>query len=293
MASLKDVDTEVPGVDENLTTVSPGDVWPLPHRGSRYTIREIEGKLRVCWARMDVVHPSEKLPSRLLKAMREHKRDRRGRFVLTPCREVIARREAQPEVWESVYLGRMGGVLSFPGFDLDPQTIDTGNLWTGLHFTHGEVFAVWNRDGNDDYLYWSGQGIYFRSIQRYPELCAKVRNIRPRCGRIYITENGHIWMNLPRSEVSYEFGPEFSRLLSEDRQRFSDPQYDILLRSVYERVRATGCYPVYVGRISDFDSGEPPRTHFSARAHFGIGGENAYDGDVFDSKYWRRMKRDY
>ena len=292
MGSIRPDLANVLGVDEVGIDVSPGDLWPLPYRGSRYTVRKIGGRLRICWVRLDVVHPSDDLPAGFVKAMGKHKRNTRGRIVVTPHREVVARRESAPDRWESVYLGRLDGSISFPGFDLDPVGIEVGNLWPGLHFTHGEEFAVWNRDGNNDYLYWSKAGVYFRSTERYPELCAEVRRVRPRCGRVYFTETGHVWMNLPGGEVSHEFKPRFRDLLQQDMERLSDPSGDILLQSIVERVRATGCYPIYLGRINDYDSGVAPRTHFSSGARFGMGGEDMYDGDVFDSKYWKRMTRD-
>lgn len=293
MTSILSQPTDVPVVDEKLVTVSPGDVWPLPHRGSRYTVKKVDGGLKVCWTRLDVKHDASSLPKDLIKAMGTHRGDQRGRFMVTPHGEVIARREIRDGVWQSVYLGILDGVLDFPGFELDPSGLKTGNLWPGLHFIHGEVFAVWNRAGNQDYLYWTGRGLYFRTIERYPDICAEVRRIRPRCGRIYITENGHIWMNLPGSEVSRSFQAGFFKLLAEDKKRLSDGKHDILLRSTYDRYSATNCYPVYLGRMSDFDSGNAPRTHFLAGARFGVGGEDAYDGDQFGGRSWRKMKRDH
>jgi len=164
-------------------------------------------------------------------------------------------------------------------------------LWRGLHFKHGEEFAVWNREGNDDYLYWTHRGIYFRSTERYPELCAKVREIRPRCGRIYFTEYGHIWMNLPTGDISSMWKPRFRELFDEDKARLS--RNDILLRSIAARKEATYAFPVYLGKTSDFDSGVPPRTHFTNNIYFGLGDENVEDGDEYDAESWKKMERDY
>ncbi len=292
MASILDESTDVPAVDEKVVTVNPGDLWPLPNRGSRYTIKGIDGRPMVCWTRLDVKHEASRLPSGLLRAMGKYRGDRRGRFVVTPYGEVIARREIKDGVWRSVYVGKLDGVLGFPGFELDPSGLKTGNLWPGLHFIHGEGFAVWNRAGNQDYLYWTRRGRYFRTIEKYPDICAEVRRIRPRCGRIYVTENGYIWMNLPSGEVSKSFQAEFHALLTEDKKVLTDGKHDILLRSIHNRVKATNCLPVYLGKMPGFDSGCAPRTHFLAETHFGLGGEDAYDGDNFGGKSWRRMKRD-
>lgn len=290
MISLKNVPTTVPGIDNKPITVNPGDLWPLPYRGSRYTIKKVNNNLQMCWTRMDVVHPSS-LPKDLIQVMIKFKNDSRGSIRVTPYFEVITKRKEQDGKWQPIYLGKFEGTYTFKDFDLNPTDIQTGNIWPGFHFKHGEEFAVWNRSGNDDFLYWTKGGVYFRSIDKYPELCSMVRMIRPRCGRIYITEFEHIWMNLPKWEVSVEWSSRFNHLLQEDKQKLADN--DTLLRSVFERVSATQTYPIYLGKMSDFDSGVAPRTHFSGGAKFGLGGEDVDDGEAFDSDWWKNMKRDH
>lgn len=291
MTSIVDTPTNVPAVNGKMLEVNTGEQWALPFRGSRYSVKGVNKFTDgLCWTRMDVLHPAESIPSGLIDTMVQNKFNAKGIIYITPHKEVITKREEGDGNYTPIYLGKLRGVLKFPGFDLNPSNIQTGNLWRGLHFKHGEEFAVWNRSGNDDHLYWTFKGLYFKTIERYPELCSKVREIRPRCGRIYITEYGHVWMNLPGSEVSPKWHPVFSRLLKEDKQMLAGN--DILLRSVHERVMATKTYPIYLGKISEFDSGNPPRTQFSAGAKFGIGGEDAEDSDFYDGKGWRRMRRD-
>ncbi len=290
MASLISDPTTVPSIDGKVAEINPGDIWPLPYRGSRYRIRKIDASLKLCWTRYDIVHCSGSLPEGIIQAMVDHKLNSRGSLRVSPHKEAITKRQIGDGIWESVYLGKIDGVFLFDGFDLDPSKISTGNIWRGFHFKHGEQFAVWNRAGNEDYLYWTFRGLYFRTIDKYPELCAKVREIRPRCGRIYITEYGHIWMNLPINEVSDEWTSAFRELLSKDKLVLA--KNDILLQSVYDRLRATKMYPIYVGHISEFDSGFAPRTHFSSGARFGIGTEDAEDGDGFTGESWKKMRRD-
>ncbi len=290
MIALKDEPVIVPGIDGKSIMINPGDIWPLPYRGSRYTLRRIGNNLKMCWTRMDAVHCSESIPDGLIQAMVNYKRNSRGSFRVTPYKEVITKPIIDGDVGQPVYLGRFDGVYSFPGFNLDPTGIETGRLWPGLHFKHGEEFAVWNRGGNDNYLYWVRKGVYFRSIDKYPILCSKVREIRPRCGRVYFTEFDHVWMNLQGGEVSFEWDSRIKKLLQEDKQMLA--KNDILLRSIVNRKSATGTYPIYLGRISDFDSGLPPRTHFTAGARFGLGGEDVDDEDEFNSESWKKMQRD-
>lgn len=291
MTILTDESTVVPGANQKYIEILPGDKWPLPYRGSRYTLKKMEKNVRMCWTRMDIVHPTESIPIGLIKAMIDYKGDSRGSFRVTPHKEVITKRKIKHGVWESVYLGKFNGTYSFDGFDLDPEELNTCNLWRGFHFKHGEEFAVWNREGNNDYLYWTMKGLYFRTIKKYPELCAKVREIRPQCGRVYFTEFGHVWMNLPGSDVSTTWSLKFKKLLQEDKQMLK--KNDILLRSIHKRLEATKTFPIYLGKISDFDSGEPPRTHFLSGAKLGMGSEDIDDGDGFDAESWKKMRRDF
>ena len=289
MSTLLDEQTTVLGANGETINLNPGDAWPLPFRGSRYSLKKVDDRIKLCWTRLDVIHPSDEIPNGLIGAMEKFRNDTRGRIYVTPHKEVITKRQIG-EKYECVYLGKIDGVFSFPGFDLDPKNLQTGNLWRGLHFRHGEEFAVWNRAGNDDYLYWTHKGLYFRTTEKYPEICEQVREIRPRCGRIYITEFGHIWMNLPDNDISYMWAPKFKTLLQSDREYLATN--DILLQSIFSRRSATYAFPVHLGRIEDFDSGIPPRTHFNSYGYFGRGGESEEDGDEYDSDSWKRMKRD-
>ena len=103
-----------------------------------------------------------------------------------------------------------------------------------------------------------------------------MREIRPKAGRIYVTEFGHVWMNLEMGGASAEWSPIISARLKKDLGILSNN--DILLRSIKLRIDATSTMPIYVGKIKDFDSGTPPRTHFSFGAKFGKEFEDEEDG---------------
>ena len=288
-AKISHEQVTVPAMDGRMVTLSPGDNWPLPFRGSRYTVKTVDQKPQLCWTWTDIVYTSSNGISGLIDAMRDHKKDTKGSIRITPHSEIITKRK-EGNKWRPVYLGKLQGVLDFPGFDLDPSNLTTGHLWPGLQFKHGEEFSVWRRHGNKDFLYWSFRGMYFRTIQRYPLLCGKLREIRPRCGRLYVTETGHIWMNLPIEQVSQLWNNAISQKLTKDRKALQ--QNDTLLQATYDRLQATKTYPIYLGTISDFDIGTPPRTHFTSKVTnlLGAGGEDYDDGDQYRSKYWKRMK---
>ena len=42
----------VPSSDETLVKVAPGDPWPLPYRGSKYSINKIGNTLKMSWNRL-------------------------------------------------------------------------------------------------------------------------------------------------------------------------------------------------------------------------------------------------
>lgn len=262
----------VPSSDEIPVKIVPGDPWPLPYRGSKYSVNKIGNALKMSWSRMDFIFYVDAIPNGLISSMVEYKRDSRGSFRITPHGEVITKMIEDEYTYTPLYLGKLQGNFNFIGFDLNPQELEAGSIWTGLNFKHGEEFAVWNRDGNNDYLYWEKKGIKFRSTERYPELCAKVRGIRPKAGRVYFTEFGHIWMNLEINGASPEWSSIIHSKIENDMEKLKNN--DTLLRAIKLRIEQTGTIPIYLGKIQDFDSGLPPRTHFSFGATFGRGLED-------------------
>ena len=147
-----------------------------------------------------------------------------GSFVVTPHKEIIARyQDENTGKWPAVYIGKLEGKMEFDSFDLDPD-LEVGQLWTGFMFKHGESFSVWSRDRHDHFLHWKRLGIHFRTIDQYSKLCNLVREIRPKGGRLYLNEYGHIWMNVPIS-VDLDMGRDWipsKQTLSEARTLLSN-----------------------------------------------------------------------
>ena len=110
MSSLELESTTVPCIDGDLIKLQPGDHWPLPFRGSRYTLKAVDGRIKFCWTHMDKVYGAKMIPTGLIKAFSEHKKDTRGSLRITPHGEVITK-VAQTGV--PIYLGKIKGNLEF------------------------------------------------------------------------------------------------------------------------------------------------------------------------------------
>ena len=296
--------TNVPSADGKLVEVEPGNPWPAPYRGSKYSIRRIAGdthqkegamektRYRLVWARQGkLVHTS--VPKGLIPLLMVSRPSITGGIRVTSHREVLCKRlDSESGLWIPYYIGMLEGDIDFSdsGFNLNPDEISVGQYWRGFHFKHGETWSVWTRGGNEDHLYWSRQGVYFRSTEPYPELCKFVRDIRPKGGRIYITEHGHIWFNINDSEVSHRYRDDIKREMYSDHDLFTnDSKYDTLIESISERINATRLRPLYLGRMQDF--GEPPRTYFENGFSEGTRREDEDDEDGDHSKGYKTMRR--
>ena len=108
-------------------------------------------------------------------------------------------------------------------------------------------------------------GKYF-STRKYPELGYRCLDIRPSGGRIYITESGSIWMNIPDEGMASHYRKDFMKMQREQIEKFQakGDRAAAQLRLLHERVLETNCRPIFVGQIEDFDHGEPPWTSFSS-----------------------------
>ena len=291
--------TQVPTFNGEMQTVNPGDIWPAPYRGSRYTIRlrkrpeDGRHQYQLFWTRQEALYHRKLFPGLKMGLENIKGSSFAGSIRITSWREVLCKKyDPLSDKWIAHYVGKLEGNLVFNGFDINPD-IKCGQFWRGFHFKHGETWSVWVRSGSGDHLYWSRKGVYFRSLNEHPELVQKVREIRPRGGRCYVTEHGHVWMNLPNGEESPHWSTEIRNLIIKDTQEFKDPKWDDLIESISERFTVTKTRPIYVGKVSDFDDGKPPRTFF-ANANFNEGSKNedVDDEDGFASPGYRNMRRD-
>jgi len=273
---IKEESTVVPAERGNKISLEPYDKWPLPYRGSRYSLIEtrINGKRKkvVAWKHRDfepLFHQNKDgepvLPINLIRAFREIGKSG-GRFKVTPYKEVITTVKGGRGAF---YLGKLKGEWNFEGIDLNPE-IEKFGIWNGLSFNHGECWSVWVRKGAGTKLYWSvSRGwtnnrprrelkLHFESINDFPQLTRLFRDIRPKGGIIYFNEFGHIWMNLPGSQVS----PQYEQKIDDKIENWkSDTTKN--RRVVLKRLQNTdGCWPIYLGTVDDFPNRSAPRTYF-------------------------------
>jgi len=275
---IKEKSSVVPGEEGKKITLEPYEKWPLPYRGSKYSLieRRIEGKKRmvVAWKYKDfepLYHRNDSgnptLPKNLLRAYRKVGK-RKGSFRVTPHKEVITKTKNTNGNWEAFYLGKLEGEWNFRGVDLNPD-LEKLDVWDGLSFNHGEYWSVWVREGAGAKLRWSiSKGVrgsspkrriklYFESINTFQELTDIVRNIRPKGGGIYFNEFSHIWMNLPGTQVSSQYEHKIKSKI-ENWEKDEARNKNI----VQKRLRETNCWPIYLGQLDEYIHGQAPRTYF-------------------------------
>ncbi|MDE2663240.1 MAG: hypothetical protein OXI39_09610 [Gemmatimonadota bacterium] len=155
--------------------------------------------------------------------------------------------------------------LVFPGIDNAPATLTRGMYWPGLPFMHGEYWRVSPNTQLRNRLEWKSRGHVFSSTRGYPDLVSACLDLRPGGGRIYITESGCVWMNVPDGDLNPDHRTQFRRLQRSQLEDLKEARASATLRLLRERIEATkGCRPLYVGRLSEFDHGEPPWTAFES-----------------------------
>lgn len=248
-----------------IRSVRPGEPWPAPYRGSRYTVRHGGGLTYVGWQRDPLSVQAEPYPRRLAGTVRAVKGDN-GSFRVTSHGAIITKvQRGGGRWWEPQYVGVYDGDLVFPGIDNAPTGLARGMYWIGLPFMHGEYWRVSPYAQSRNRLEWKSHGYVFSSTREFPDLIEACLDLRPRGGRIYVTESGCVWMNVPDGGIN-----------PDHRMRLRDLQRDQLddlrasgavatLRLLKQRIEATrGCRPLYVGQISEFDHGEPPWTAFES-----------------------------
>lgn len=255
---------DVVGAGGRIIKVKPGDPWPAPYRGSRYTVLGGRGVTLVGWNRDPLSIQAEPYPHQMARAVRATKGEH-GSFRVTPHGAVITMvRVGGGTRWDPTYVGQYEADLAFPGIDNAPNALEVGMYWPGLPFSHGERWRVSPYAHSQNRLQWQSLGRTHSSTQEYPELIEACLDIRPRGGRIYFTENGYVWLNVPDLELAPKYRAVFRE--KQEIQLISLKQNGrrAALRLLKERIEATHARPLYVGRIETFDHGDPPWTLFIA-----------------------------
>ena len=272
---LIDEPTNVPIDDGQDVQIDPGQPWPAPYRGSRYSIVDSRRRGTVLqWKYNDlVVHvePPEGLVDRL-ESLGKSRGSGKGTIRVTAGREVLTKIHSSSYVhvnqapvdagWIPVYLGQLDGDLDFD-IEIDPTVPDRDLwVWGGFPFNHGERWSV----SHDGRLVWKWQDYCFYSVFDHSDLVAKYEQYRAIAGRLYINEFGHVYINVPRSEVPPGEEETVEQVFSAWQKDAEQRGDTAAQRLVNRRLKVTGDgdpteghLPLYIGHLSEFNDGTVPR----------------------------------
>lgn len=279
MTSLERVPTDVPIQDGQEVVVDPGDPWPSAYRGSKYSLisSRKHHQLVMAWQYDDLQLFFEP-PSGLFEALRDiGKRDGKGSVVITAGREVLTKVEADrydrldrapvSDGWILTYVGKLRGEPTLDGINVNPKPPKNPPVavWEGFPFNHGETWSV---SAQNELLWiWEGRNYSYRfqSAFDHPELIQRYREYRQPPGRVYVTEFGHIWVNIPPDSVPETRSDEINTMYAEWKREANRAQKSAIQRLVRRRLEATGDgntedgqLPVHLGRVDRFDDGLIP-----------------------------------
>lgn len=275
--ALDSVSTYVPIDGGESVEVDPMSPWPSAYRGSKYSLVSEDGfdRTRLKWEHRGLAVYGDP-PSGLWSAMtRAGKEDGRGSFRVTAGGEVVTKVPAESyervdeapvsEGWIPVYIGKLSSAVDLGEVPTDPSRPDgdSVSVWTGPPFNHGEQWAV----GTGGNLIWTWGDYRFQSAFSHPELIAAYDRYRPNPGAVYVAEEGHVWVNVPRDDIEPDRVDQVERAIREWRSAAERAGDETTLRLVTRRLRATssgddpatGHLPIHLGHLSQFDDGTIPR----------------------------------
>lgn len=278
--------TEVPIAGNQSVTVEPQQPWPSAYRGSRYSIvmdDDFDDHAVLKWEHRDLsIFASA--PNKLRQAMvLIGKGQGLGSFRITAAGEVLTKVEASTydnidqapvsKGWIPVYLGKCRGEIDFGDVDTNPSPPSNGiKVWTSFPFNHGERWSV----SSGDELVWNWRDYRFRSAFDHSDLIDRYAKYRPNPGRIYITEHGHIWGNIPHNDVLPDKRAEISEAVTKWKTDAESRGDATSLRLVNRRLVATsrsedpagGQLPIHLGHLRDFDDAVIPKPIVDDQSYF-------------------------
>lgn len=289
-AQYTETSTTVPIQGGNSVEIEPGQPWPSAYRGSRYSLvnnQDFEDSA-LKWEQLDLklfTDPPAGLRSKLSELNKE---DGHGRVQITADKEVITKIKAErypyteqapvSSGWIPVYVGTLQGTISFGEVTVDPDPPEQGiNVWRGLPFNHGERWSV----RHDRTLVWRWRDYEFESAFDHSELTRTYDQYRTNPGRMYITEYGHVWVNLPHSDITAARQQEVATAVQEWKDAAEQSGDVSTLRLVNRRMVATsqsqnpsgGSLPIHIGHLSEFDGGVVPRPVVDDESYFQVVGQ--------------------
>lgn len=283
---IEQTGTTVPQEGNRSVAIDSGQPWPSTYRGSRYSVvshDDYEGDV-LKWEHRDLsVFAS--VPNDLQQILSSlGKEDGRGSVRVTANREVLTKVHADryvdvaaapvDEGWIPVYVGRVEGALDFGEVETDPDPPgrDDVRVWRGFPFDNGERWSV-SHDGS---LVWRWRDYGFESAFDHPDIVATYRRFRDRPGRLYVSEDGHVWANVPNDDVAAGEEETVRTAVQRWKQRAEECGDSATLRLVNRRLVATssgddpstGHLPVHLGHLSQFDGGAIPTPIVDEQSYF-------------------------
>lgn len=278
--------TKVPITNGRSVNLDPGDPWPSAYRGSRYSLvtdSQFDNDIILKWKQRDLSIFAD-LPDGLRDAMQQvGKENGLGSIRVTAGGEVLTKVQTDQypnldkapvsDGWIPVYLGKITGKLDFGTVDIDPTPLTDGiQIWVGFPFNHGERWSM----SHDDKLIWKWRDYRFESAFNHPELIEAYHRYRPTPGRLYVTEYGHVWINVPNNDVVSGREQEIEGAIKSWQSRAQNQNDNSTLRLVNRRLVATspndnpanGHIPIHLGHLRDFDDGVIPRPVVDDEAYF-------------------------
>jgi len=285
-AKLKKEPTSVPLENQQSVTLQPGKPWPSAYRGSKYSLVSDEDfdDAVLKWEQRDLAIFTEQ-PDGLRRALvLLGKSGGYGSFRVTADNEILTKVKADDYKhvneapvstgWIPVYVGKLSGTLNFDEVDSDPHTPRKNNIkvWKGFPFHHGEQWSV----GQDGTLFWKWKDYRFDSAFDHPELVAEYQKYRGTAGRLYVTENAHVWVNVPKNDIAPAKRSAVRNAIKKWQQTAENEDDTATLRLVNRRLVATsggddpstGHFPIHLGQLSDFDGGVIPRPVVDEPSYF-------------------------
>ena len=285
-ASVNPTPTNVRTYGDLVVSIESGKPWPGVYRGSKYTLRG-NGTGTSLLLNHRRVELEGEMPDGLIETLRSiGKSDGTGHgsIRVTANRDVLTKIHADnypnidealvDEGWIPVYVGKLSGSIEFPAVDNDPDEgmLDPPCVWEGLPFKHGESWTM-PVSGGPEWRIKLSQSFQFPSSHDHTDLTRTFRSFRPNGGRFRINEHGHVWAELPNSEVQNS-----SQLADKIEAWFEDANdrgRNQLLQLLHRRLEATGGgdpsqgrFPIYLGHISEYDRGDVPTPVITDEAYY-------------------------
>lgn len=286
MAELTETTTKVPIAGGQSVRLTPGSPWPSAYRGSQYSVVSHDdfSDAVLKWEQRDLAVYTD-VPRGLRRSLALlGKSGGYGSIRLTAGKEILTKVPAEEyddlhkapidSGWIPVYVGKLDGTIQFNEIDTDPEPPrrDRVTVWRGFPFNHGERWSV----SHDGTLIWTWRDYRFESAFNHSELVSAYEKYRKTAGRLYCTENGHIWINVPNGGVAPKKTREIKSAVKEWRKQAEENDAAGTLRLVNRRLVATsqednpstGHFPIHLGRLRDFDSGVIPRPVVENESYF-------------------------